>query len=403
MKEHKNAARLMAALMTLTLLCATLFAMPAQAADESQAQAPQAAPAASQYEQALVNAQDLLEQGAQALSDNEKAAQKSGFGVSKDPQTGISQIVMYVGNKEVPMGLFYDPAQEIFYGANNAGLLGIGFDFDVAQKIFYTPINPWQRNFGFCELYDAAAPFTGMFYNTVRFKFDYAGKNWLIQVWKGQYGITTGGELGVYNKTTNRETEFYDCASDEDMLNMGFTLSKKDVGELFTRKMQKHWWQSGFVVLMATPPSALTMSCKIDMKDAAMLKAFEQSMIEQGFKKGNGTTDGTYSISGLRVTFTWGAKVQAEVKDAANDAQTTDDVQVTVTPTEAPATKAPVKKVNPTAEQELAQPEDPDMAENAEIPETGDSGVIALGVLAGGSMLAIGAAVLLKKKKSSEV
>ena len=49
MKEHKNAARLMAALMTLTLLCATLFAVPAQAADESQAQAPQATPAASQY------------------------------------------------------------------------------------------------------------------------------------------------------------------------------------------------------------------------------------------------------------------------------------------------------------------------------------------------------------------
>ena len=32
--------------------------------------------------------------------------------------------------------------------------------------------------------------------------------------------FTTGGELGVYNKTTNRETEFYDCASDEDMLNL---------------------------------------------------------------------------------------------------------------------------------------------------------------------------------------
>lgn len=142
MKEHKNAARLMAALMTLTLLCATLFAVPAQAADESQAQAPQATPAASQYEEALVNAQDLLEQGAQALNGSEKAAKKSGFGVSKDPQTGISQIVMYVGNAEVPMGLFYDPAQEIFYGANNAGLLGIGFVSMVAQKIFYTPINP---------------------------------------------------------------------------------------------------------------------------------------------------------------------------------------------------------------------------------------------------------------------
>ena len=31
MKEHKNAARLIAALMTLTLLCGMLFAMPAQA------------------------------------------------------------------------------------------------------------------------------------------------------------------------------------------------------------------------------------------------------------------------------------------------------------------------------------------------------------------------------------
>lgn len=392
MKEHKNAARLIAALMTLTLLCGLLFAMPAQAAEESQA--PEAAQDV-QYDEALEKAEELLVQGPQTLSDDAKAAKKSGFGVSKDPQTGISQIVMYVGSKEVPLGLFYDPSQEIFYGANNAGLLGIGFDFDVAQKIFYTPINPWQRNFGFCELYDAAAPFTGMFYNTVRFKFDYAGKNWLIQVWKGQYGITTGGELGVYNKTSNRETEFYDCASDEDMLNMGFTLSKKNVGELFTRKMQKHWWQTGFVVLMATPPSALTMSCKIDMKDAAMLKAFEQAMLEQGFKKGDGTTDGTYAVSGLRVTFTWGAKVQAEVKDA-NDTQTTDDVQISVTPP-APVTKAPVKQ---TQAETLAQPDDPNMAENAEIPETGDSGVVALAVMAGGSILALGAATVLKKKRS---
>lgn len=124
-----------------------------------------------------------------------------------------------------------------------------------------------------------------------------------------------------------------------------------------------------------------------------MLKAFEQSMIEQGFKKGDGATDGTYAISGLRVTFTWGAKVQAEIKDPATDTPTTDDVQVSVTPTQA----APAVQKT-TDEATLAQPDDPAMAENAEIPETGDSGVIALGVLAGGSMLALGAAVVLKKK-----
>lgn len=391
MREHKKAARPFAALMTLALLCGMLFAMPAQAAA-----------ADNQYEQALAQAEELLSQGAQTLSNDAKAAKKSGFGVSKDPATGVSQIVMYVGSAEIPMGLFYDPAQEIFYGGNNAGLLGIGFDFDVAQQIFYTPINPWQRNFGFCELYDAGAPFTGMFYNTVRFKFNYAGKDWLIQVWKGQYGITTGGELGVYNKPANRETEFYDCASDEDMLNMGFTLSKKDVGELFTRKMQKHWWQTGFVVLMATPPSALAMACNVDMKDAEMLKAFEQSMIEQGFKKGDGTTDGTYAVSGLRVTFNWGAKVSAETKDPVNDPPAKDDVSVSVTPSQEPGTDAPIQQAD-TDEQTLAQPDDSDMAENAEIPDTGDNSVIALVVLAGGSVAVLGAAAVLKKRKSGEV
>ena len=62
----------------------------------------------------------------------------------------------------------------------------------------------------------------------------------MIQVWKGQYGITTGGELGVYNKTTNRETEFYDCASDEDMLEHGLHPSlRKDVGEAFHQENAK--------------------------------------------------------------------------------------------------------------------------------------------------------------------
>ena len=34
--------------------------------------------------------------------------------------------------------------------------------------------------------------------------FMYGGKNWMIELWKGQYGLETGGEIGVYNAAENR-------------------------------------------------------------------------------------------------------------------------------------------------------------------------------------------------------
>ena len=59
-------------------------------------------------------------------------------------------------------------------------------------------------------------------------------------VWKGQYGLTTGCEVGIYN--TKRpdfsspsvfNDTFFDSASDEDMLFISFTLYKNG-RELFS-------------------------------------------------------------------------------------------------------------------------------------------------------------------------
>ena len=65
-------------------------------------------------------------------------------------------------------------------------LLAAGFEYDEAQGIYYSQMNPLQRKFGFNFVYDMAAPLTGMYYSTKRIEFEYAGKEWMVQIWKGQ-------------------------------------------------------------------------------------------------------------------------------------------------------------------------------------------------------------------------
>lgn len=54
----------------------------------------------------------------------------------------------------------------------------------------------------------------------------------MIELWKGQYGITTGAEIGIYNtasddiKTKQFTGTYYDCASDDERLDMSFVLRK---------------------------------------------------------------------------------------------------------------------------------------------------------------------------------
>ena len=63
--------------------------------------------------------------------------------------------------------------------------------------------------------------------------FRYKGKKWLIEFWKGQYGMTTGGEVGIYY-TTGPDLNipglfngtFYKCVNDEDRIDMSFAFRK---------------------------------------------------------------------------------------------------------------------------------------------------------------------------------
>ena len=179
-----------------------------------------------------------------------------------------------------------------------------GFEYDEAQGIYYSQLNPLQRNFGFNVAYDVAAPLTGMFYETKRIEFEYDGREWMIQIWKGQYGITSGAEIGLYNRDPSRNFQ-YDCADDEDLIEMQFDFYNQN--ELvFSRGPEKHWWLTGFKVFHAGVPILIDLDMTLTFTDKQMAQAFVK-----GLKKSTGTsvTDFvdpmTYEIKGSTVHLWW--------------------------------------------------------------------------------------------------
>ena len=176
----------------------------------------------------------------------------------------------------------------------------LGYLLDVEDGYLFTGRNIWQRNFGFSPIYDYITYVTPYFmqYTTQRIKFDYAGKEWMIQLWKGRYFITNGGEVGIYTRPKGTISTFYQCASDDECLDMTLDVTHGDVDILHMPK-QHNWWISGYAFDDTTyDAKSLTMVSTITMMDEDMLNAFTAAL--------NGKSDITYTVSGLDVTFTWG-------------------------------------------------------------------------------------------------
>lgn len=167
-------------------------------------------------------------------------------------------------------------------------IAGAGYAYDPEQDIFYSIMNPWQREMGYCRLYDEAAAPLGMIVDCETIYFEYEGKQWLIEFWKGQFDLVTGCEIGVYN---TREPElnipgffsgsFYEAAHEDDLLDMSYVLYKN--GEKLFEREDKHWWLSGFKLGEFSEPSELSADISITLKDENMRDAFVDGLIEAGY------------------------------------------------------------------------------------------------------------------------
>jgi len=197
------------------------------------------------------------------------------------------------GNKHTFVsGIYYDEAKGLIYGKDKNGVFALGFDFDVRQLTIYAAEDGWNREFGFCELYDYLSPLISYEYETVRVKFNYDKKDWMIQLWKGRYIVAMGAEVGVYYKPEDRFIEFYDSADDDHLLPISMRLS---IGKwlLFERPMQPTWWQSGFRILtLIVKPCMLKLETTIVFPNADMQKAFLDSLEAVGGTKLSHTVEG---------------------------------------------------------------------------------------------------------------
>jgi hypothetical protein len=193
-----------------------------------------------------------------------------------------------------------------------------GFEYDPTQDIIFSRMDPLQRNFGYAYGYDVAALAMSADIDCEPIFFDYGGKHWMIELWKGQYGLETGCEIGVYTRpigstglgyaladatigqrpgdTTPSHNLYYDAASNADRLELSATL-KRNGQVLFTRGPETHWWLTGFKWGVLSNPSDLTVDVTIKLKDVAMRDALVAGIAGRAYTN--------LQVSGTTVSFTF--------------------------------------------------------------------------------------------------
>lgn len=168
----------------------------------------------------------------------------------------------------------------------NMALAPFGFEFDKNADIVISKNDCWQRDVGYMDLYDKKAPFFNMVMDAEPIYFDYDGKRYRIEFWKGQYGITTGAEIGIYiqDEPTCFLKKIYRCANDGERLKMSFLLNKNC--DLFSR-CDTSWWLTGFDVGVFSRPKDLKMNICINFPNCEMKDAFVHALLESGYSYDN--------------------------------------------------------------------------------------------------------------------
>lgn len=204
----------------------------------------------------------------------------------------------------------------------------LSYQYSYIDDYYYTnDKEAWQYNFGFGKIYDFVSPYILLEYDYIRIFFTYEDKDWMLQMWKGQYGlIFYGGEIGIYNKEHSEdginEWTMFNCPAEEDWLNMEMTLWHEQLDGTwkreFSREYGKYWWCTGFKnghVRQEEPADELRLTGRITFKDAEMTKLVADGFAECGLvkasSKGNIATDGYY-VDGNDIYFSWQNISEAE-------------------------------------------------------------------------------------------
>lgn len=164
-------------------------------------------------------------------------------------------------------------------------LAPFGYYYYGRQDVVSTRNDAWQRQAGYTALFDRAALHLHMVFDALPIYFDYQDRTWLIELWKGQYGINTGAEVGVYYTdgliTPDKySTAHFDAVSDCDRLPISFTLYHNN--EVLASMSNTSWWLTAFLVGAFTNPSQLSMDISIAFPNVEMQRSFLNALRQSG-------------------------------------------------------------------------------------------------------------------------
>lgn len=174
----------------------------------------------------------------------------------------------------------------------------LSYMYSYVDDYYYTDDkNCWQDTLGFARIYDLIAPYFVLEYDYIRVFFPYDGKDFMVQLWKGQYGyIFYGGEIGVYHKKATGKVPgmltFFKTADEEYWPYMEMSLYHQKLdGEYereFTRDYDRYWWCTGFKnghLRVVEPADELRIIARLTMNDSEMAGLFAQGLSDCGFKQ----------------------------------------------------------------------------------------------------------------------
>lgn len=163
----------------------------------------------------------------------------------------------------------------------------LGYTYDAGQDIFATRHDAPQKLFGYTSFFDLSAPYFNMIYDYETIYFNYNNRTWLIEMWKGQYGINTGCELGIYYADTivppkDYSTAHFEAVQPRDMPEISLKLNS------YTAKgyrqpvrlachRDRHWWLTIFKMGHFTRPQNLFVNTSIRFRDCHMMHQFLES------------------------------------------------------------------------------------------------------------------------------
>ncbi len=177
-----------------------------------------------------------------------------------------------------------------------------GYAFHCCCGFFSSLTDAWQKAAGYTWFYDYMAPRFQMVFDSLPVYFDYQGKTWLIEFWKGQYGINTGAEIGVYHadrllSEAEYQVALFHAVKEPEMLSCSLQLYE-DNGQ-YVQISERHWWLTAFLPGVFSHPSDLCLKAAVYFPEEEMLDAFRCGLCQAGYPPEDIT------VQGLCLSFTF--------------------------------------------------------------------------------------------------